>query len=59
MMDVYLLFDLIADIFTRLFGLLDSFVFQIHSYEVSLGGLIFVTFVVMFVVGLFWKGARA
>lgn len=58
-MDIYLFFDLIANMFTRLFGLLDSIVFRVHTYDVSLGGLIFVTFVVMFVVGIFWKGAKA
>ncbi len=58
-MDIYLLFDLIADMFIRIFGLFDSFVFRIHTYDVSLGGLIFVTFVVLFVIGIFWKGAKA
>lgn len=51
--------NLLRSMFVGLIGLLDKLVFRINGYEVTLGGMIFVFFIFLFVVSLFWKGAKA
>lgn len=58
-MEIFSALKLIADMFSGLLGLLDRLVFRINGFEVSFGGMLFVTIVVLFVVGIFWKGAKA
>ena len=58
-MEIFDALYLLAGMVTGLIDLLDQLVFRINGYEVTLGGMIFVTFVVLFVISLFWKGAKA
>lgn len=58
-METFLIFDLFANMFVKLLGLFDRIVFRINGYEVSVGGMLFVTIVVLFLSGLFWRGAKA
>lgn len=58
-MEVFPAFKLISDMILKLFGLLDGIVFRINGYDVSVGGMLFVVFVVFMVVVIFWKGAKA
>lgn len=58
-MELFDLFLMLRNMFLKVFGLYDRIVFQVNGYEVTLGGMIFVTFVVLFVVSIFWKGVKA
>lgn len=58
-MEIFDALYLLAGMVTGLIDLLDRLAFRINGHEVTLGGMIFVTFVVLFVISLFWKGAKA
>lgn len=58
-MDIFSAFFFISDMFVQLLRILNAFHFKINDYDVSFGGMVFVFIVVLFVINLFWKGAKA
>lgn len=52
-------FQLLSNFWTRLFSMLDSVIFTIGGYRVGYGSLILAFLILAFVIGIFWKGAKA
>lgn len=58
-MDISPFLYLLSRMIYELFALFDWIFFHIYGYTVTLGGMIFAILVVLFVIGIFWRGAKA